>query len=105
MSEALTRPELNADHLAFIRGERTTGTRRRQVDVAALSDTGSEHGGIPSSPPMEEHPVSMTFRLPADLPAILVQVSAARKVRRQSPFSQQDIVAQALREWLTKHGR
>ena len=103
MSEALTRPELKADHLAFIRGERTTGTRRRQVDVAALSDTGSKHQATTDSPRIEDHPVSMTFRLPADLPGILVQVSAARKVRRQSPFSQQDIVAQALREWLTKH--
>jgi hypothetical protein len=47
--------------------------------------------------------VSMTFRLPADLPGRMIQVSADRKVRREAPFSQQDIVAEALREWLDKH--
>ena len=45
----------------------------------------------------------MTFRLPADLPALLIHISAERKVRREAPFSQQDIVADALRKWIQAH--
>lgn len=48
--------------------------------------------------------VSMTFRLPAELPAALVRASAERKVRKQKPFTQQDIVAEAVQQWLRTHG-
>lgn len=46
----------------------------------------------------------MTFRLPADLPEALLRASMERKLRRQSPFAQQDIVAEAVRQWLRRHG-
>ena len=48
--------------------------------------------------------VSMTFRLPAPLTTRLARVAAERKLQRQRPFSQQDIVAVALDEWLQRHG-
>jgi hypothetical protein len=48
--------------------------------------------------------VSMTFRLPAALTARLARVAAERKLQRERPFSQQDIVAVALDEWLQHHG-
>ena len=48
-------------------------------------------------------PVSMTFRLPAELPAALLRVAMERKLRGESPCTQQDIVAQAVREWLERH--
>ena len=38
------------------------------------------------------------------LPAALVRASADRKVRKQKPFAQQDIVAAAVRQWLRAHG-
>jgi len=38
----------------------------------------------------------MTFRLPASLAARLLEVSATRKLRRERPFHQQDIVAEPL---------
>jgi hypothetical protein len=47
--------------------------------------------------------VSMTFRLPADLPAQLIRASAERRVTRELPASQQDIVAEALRDWLRRN--
>ena len=46
----------------------------------------------------------MTFRLPTELPAALLRVAMERKLRREEPFTQQDIVAQALREWLERNG-
>ena len=48
--------------------------------------------------------VSMTFRLPASLAAQLVGVATERKLQRQRPFTQQDIVAEALRQWFLRNG-
>ena len=48
--------------------------------------------------------VAMTFRLPASLAARLLEVSATRKLRREHPFHQQDIVAEALTQWLRQQG-
>ena len=49
-------------------------------------------------------PVSMTFRLSPEIPAGLIRASADRKLRREKPFSQQEMVAEALRAWLGKRG-
>ena len=48
-------------------------------------------------------PVSMTFRLPAELPAALLRAAMERKLRGELPSTQQDIVAQAVREWLERN--
>lgn len=47
--------------------------------------------------------VSQTYRLPADLVKELTVTAVARKIERTPPWSQQDIVAEALKEWLQKH--
>ena len=49
-------------------------------------------------------PVSMTFRLPAELPAALLRAAMERKLRGEPPCTQQDIVAQAVLEWLERNG-
>lgn len=48
--------------------------------------------------------VPVTFRLPAHIPGALVRASADRKIRRLRPYTQQEIVAEALSEWLEKAG-
>jgi len=48
--------------------------------------------------------LSVSFRLPASLATQLARVSATRKLKRRRPFSQQDIVAEALRAWFHRHG-
>ena len=50
-------------------------------------------------------PVSMTFRLPAELPASLLRAAMERKLRGELPSTQQDIVAQAVREWLERNAQ
>ena len=45
----------------------------------------------------------MTFRVPADLPEALLRASMARKLRRLKPWTQQDIVTEAVREWLERN--
>ena len=48
--------------------------------------------------------VSATFRLPASIPAALLKASSERKMKKTRPFTQQDIVADALTTWLQKNG-
>jgi len=48
--------------------------------------------------------VSATFRLPANLPPALLKASSERKLKKIQPFTQQDIVTEALTEWLKKTG-
>ena len=47
-------------------------------------------------------PVSVTFRLPPELCAALLRAAMERKLRGEKPFTQQDILAVALREWLER---
>ena len=39
-----------------------------------------------------------------EIPNALVRASAERKVKRQKPFTQQEIVAEAVTQWLRKNG-
>ena len=48
--------------------------------------------------------VSMTIRVPVELPNALLRVSVERKLQRQRPFTQQEMVATAIREWLRRNG-
>jgi transposase InsO family protein len=43
--------------------------------------------------------VSMNFRVPASIPAGLLKASSERKMKKTRPFTQQDIVAEALTAW------
>ena len=47
---------------------------------------------------------SMTVRLPADIPPKLLRAATDRKIAKQRPFTQQEIVAEALAQWLRKNG-
>ena len=47
--------------------------------------------------------VSVTFRVPVEITAGLIRASAERKLRREPAASQQEIVAEALIEWLGRH--
>jgi hypothetical protein len=49
------------------------------------------------------HLNGQTYRLPADLVKELIRVAVSRKLDRTAPWSQQDIVAEAIRDWLEKH--
>ena len=47
--------------------------------------------------------VPQTFRLPQRLVEDLARAAIERKIKRRKPWSQQDIVAEAIKEWLRKH--
>ncbi len=125
MSQALQTPKLNEAALAFVHegaaraaGAPVTtgnGAQPSEAPVAILGPPAApEHkpaspstnaNGEPSpAAPLPCGPVSMTFRLPAEIPAGLIRASAERKLRKQTPCTQQDIVAEALITWLKRGG-
>lgn len=69
------------------------------VPKASMQPTSAE-GAPPALPP---GPVSMTFRVPADIPEALLRASMVRKLRRLRPWTQQDIVTAAVRQWLERN--
>jgi hypothetical protein len=48
--------------------------------------------------------VSMNFRVPSSIPQALLKASSERKMKKIRPYTQQDIVAEALTDWLRKGG-
>ena len=121
MSDALRTAKLSDEALNFLSG--TPPNRRRWRHPLKLNHSPRAGQYLPApnplTPPASNHYadkiiaaslvvlpaiVSMTFRLPASLTARLARVAAERKLQRERPFSQQDIVAVALDEWLQRNG-
>jgi len=48
--------------------------------------------------------VSLNVRIEPHISTALLRASMERKIQRLSPFTQQDIVAEALALWLKTHG-
>ncbi|MCL5096004.1 MAG: hypothetical protein M1608_00410 [Candidatus Omnitrophica bacterium] len=127
MQEALRTADLSREALDFLQGDTpkpmpvSTTVPPPETDRESLAPT---HINTPTTNPagLFSHPISMlteassesfsviraivsvTFRLPASLTARLTRASAERKLLHQKPFSQQDIVAEALALWLKQHG-
>ena len=55
-------------------------------------------------PEAEAGLVSLTVRVPRVVPPGLLLASVDRKLKRQRPCTQQEIVAEALTHWLQQHG-
>ena len=116
MSQALHSVNLSAEAAAFVAAgnaaasppppELAPGSRASHLPVAPPTAAPESrvlafsHSPLPAE---RRAPVSMTFRLPAELPAALLRVAMERKLRGEIPCSQQDIVAQAVREWLERN--
>lgn len=48
--------------------------------------------------------VTASFRLPAEIPNALLRASVDRKIKKLKPWTQQEIVAEALTQWLKRNG-
>ena len=120
MSEALQAGNLSTEAVAFVAAgaagtavaaapppvAATPETRVRILPVAvpAVVPESGQSAFVHSLLPADRRaPVSMTFRLPAELPSVLLRVAMERKLRGERPCTQQDIVAQAVREWLERN--
>lgn len=122
LGESLGATPLSAQADAFLRGEAAPEPR---PPLAVLTPPATPPGATsdpatpanecpfrrPAAPPPEPLPVStrpgglasITVRLPAGLAETLLRVSLERRLRRERPCAQQDIVAEALRAWLEIH--
>ena len=118
MAEALKQPAMPPEALAIIaQGSPKPQTQNSTVLVDSaktqptpaptpaaeperLAKSKAEKGREATNPVI----VTATFRLPAIIPATLLKVSLERKMKNIHPFTQQDIVAEALTAWLQKNG-
>ncbi len=53
---------------------------------------------------LETSLASVTVRVPRVVPPGLLRASVDRKLKRQRPWTQQEIVGEALLDWLRRHG-
>ena len=77
--------------------EEAAMTERPRTTKSRLSRDKSELDPAPQI-------VSMTVRVPAELPNALLRVAVERKLQRQKPCTQQEMVACAIRDWLRRNG-
>jgi hypothetical protein len=118
MSAALQPPVVSPEALAIIaQGTPKPLTQNPAVVVDAVK---VQPAAAPKASEEPQHPakarvekerevqsvaiVSVTFRLPANIPPTLLKASSDRKIKKIHPFTQQDIVAEALTDWLKKNG-
>lgn len=116
LSAALQTGSLTKEALDFVEG---SGAQRSPEDAATPPDQarGSEQppatGAIATLRLRLEDEgdlkqdgslVSLTVRVPRVVPPGLLLASVDRKLKRQRPWTQQEIVAEALTHWLSQHG-
>lgn len=58
----------------------------------------------PPEPIVPARLVSLTVRVPAEIPDNLLRASVDRKLKRQRPSTQQEIAAEAIVQWLHENG-
>ncbi len=118
MSQALQTGELSDDARAFVAGkvvrpvlEAPAGATPKLPPESPkpAPPTPPPQNGVSKSKPADSFPsvagiASITVRLPAKLSSRLLRASVERKLLREQPFTQQDIVAEALDAWLRLHG-
>jgi hypothetical protein len=85
---------LPPEQVAFIKGDAPPPT--------VASSSGKPRPTNPVRSPRER--VTLTVRLESDIVAALVRASAERKIRQETPYTQQDIISEALKQWLYEAG-
>jgi len=123
LAEAMQRPAVSPEAIALIKeGTPKPLTQnpvfavakaeapREPLPSSAPAPAAVESRPVPKPKPQKEMPaetialVSMNFRVPATIPAALLKASSERKMNKVRPFTQQDIVTEALSGWLHKNG-
>ena len=121
LTTALQPPSLSPEAVALIK----EGTPKPQTQAPVLTLAEKPRDPVPETrlpthiselapspkpkaqkekPPELVAMVSMTCRVPAKIPQELLKASSERKLKKLRPFTQQDIVSEALTEWLQKNG-
>lgn len=118
MSEALQTLNLPPEAVALIKEgspkPRTPSASPKQVPEPTRSEP-PEPPRIAEKPVAErlvkvtavsssEPSVSRSFRLPESLPPALLRASTERRITKKPPFTQEDIVTEAITQWLKRNG-
>jgi hypothetical protein len=89
---------LSPEKVAFLRGERV------EERPSAPERSAPEQVQRSSLPLGGRGRVTVTVRLEPDIAEALSQASAERKMKRFEPYTQQDIIGDALKQWLRDAG-
>ena len=119
MSDALKTADLSSEALALIKGGAAADTEDRRAAVrteslldaeATIDDSNrapkavrprrSQRDVLPEATGGQGH---LSIRLPAEIPQALLRASLDRKLKRIKPWTQQDIVAEALLQWFKRN--
>lgn len=122
MSAALKTVELSGEALAFVRQgtpQPQVATPRAAATEVATPAEATAPLSVSIEPSVVDQPISkpkapraatqpealvnLSFRVPTTLHAALKRASFEREMAREEPYTQQDIVAEALNAWLKKH--
>jgi hypothetical protein len=107
MSAALRTVELPPEAVSLIKaGSPRPLTAEKTPEPEQTTNAPRRSAGVKSEAAAEPIPTlgHLSIRLPAELPQALLRASLDRKLKRLRPWTQQDIVADALDAWLRKHG-
>jgi len=88
MADALT-----PQQIAFLKAE--------DADVQQVTE---EHPVPPAISPGGRARITLTVRLEPEVAAALAHAAATRKMVQHAPYTQQDIVGEALKQWLREAG-
>ena len=111
LGETLAPIESTPEERAFLRGDEKkvhdlVATKRSRADGASRPARRKRRKAFPSPvAALEDEPCDQTtFGFPRPLLNALRRASLERKIARTAPFTQQDIVSELLRDWLSREG-
>ena len=118
MSAAVTLPgKLPAEALAIIQqgnpkplNQTAAVIPNPEVKPSEVKVVVSEPAAVTKPKPVRETKVetvayvSLTARVPSEIQSALLKASSERKIKKIRPYSQQDIITEALKSWLQKNG-
>jgi len=113
MSAALQTVELPPEAMALIQ-EGTPRPIRSVAPVTLIQEEESQNRARsrkerapyerPALNPSQRPVVAMTVRIAKELTDALLRLSVERRLREEEPHTQQEMVAEAIREWLQRQG-
>jgi hypothetical protein len=99
---------LSPEKVAFLRGEaieeRPSAPEPSTSQQRTPQRSTVEKVERPLPPPAGRGRITVTVRLEPDVAEALSHASAERKMRRIEPYTQQDIIGDALKQWLRDAG-
>src|SRR5439155_9878624 len=98
VAETRVRTTMPQQLLCGVRAAGWQKVRLKFLDVASDKPRPTSLGRSP------RERVTLTVRLESDIVAALIRASAERKIRQETPYTQQDIISEALKQWLHEAG-